>query len=113
MAGDMVGQHAVNFFGHLPVQRKQLIVDNQICPLTVSDNKIMQALVTNYGKVISYSVLCQLLDLHEEQSAGSLRVKIHRLRHKLGRFKNLIANCNQLGYCLNVISKPKVISKIA
>ena len=84
-------------------QRKQLIVDNQI----------MQALVTNYGRVISYSVLCQLLDLHEEQSAGSLRVKIHRLRHKLGRFKNLIANCNQLGYCLNVISKPKVISKIA
>lgn len=94
-------------------QRKQLIVDNQVCPLTASDNKIMQALVTNYGRVISYSVLCQLLDLHEEQSAGSLRVKIHRLRHKLGRFKNLIANCNQLGYCLNVTSKPKVISKIA
>lgn len=94
-------------------QRQQLIVDNTICHLTASDKQILQTLLTHSGRIISYEVLIDALASNECQSTGALRVRVHRLRAKLGRFKDLIENCHQLGYCFNLTSKPKVISKIA
>ena len=69
-------------------QRQQLIVDNTIYHLTASDKQILQTLLMHSGQIISYEVLSNAFVGKECQSVEALRVRVHRLRSKLGRFKD-------------------------
>jgi len=68
---------AVDFAG------QQAIVDGKIVPLTPTETKLLYILIRNAGRVVSNDFLLRRLWPLEEVFEDTLRVHIHRLRHKI------------------------------
>jgi len=77
---------------------KNLIIDNNIIPLTKKESQLLEILLQNRGKVVSNSALINFL-WEDNVSLNTLNVLVKRLRKKLG-CKDIIKTKRDLGYII-------------
>ena len=62
---------------------QQALVDGKQVPLTPTETKILYILIRNAGRAVTTDFLLRRLWPREEVFEDTLRVHIHRLRHKI------------------------------
>ena len=62
---------------------QQALVDDKTIPLTPTETKILYILIRNAGRTVTTDFLLKRLWPREEVFEDTLRVHIHRLRHKI------------------------------
>jgi DNA-binding response OmpR family regulator len=73
-----IDQHLAVDFAH-----QQALVDDKTIPLTPTETKILYILIRNAGRTVTTDFLLKRLWPREEVFEDTLRVHIHRLRHKI------------------------------
>ena len=75
---------------------QQALVDGKTIPLTPTETKVLYILIRNAGRIVTTDFLLGRLWPREEVYEDTLRVHVHRLRHKIE------TNPNQPAYILTV-----------
>lgn len=83
---------------HYDFTSKTIIKDDKTIPLTKSERLILEELLVAKGSIVTYERLEALLGLESNESKGSIKNNILRLRKKVS--KELILNVQDFGYLL-------------
>lgn len=95
----------------LDVQNRVLRTAEQVVRLSLTEARLMEALLANHGITLSYEDLGGLVygcSIQRSEAARLLSPVASRLRRKLDRVggSHWLRNQRQLGYCLRIVATP-------